>query len=185
MHQRQAIREAVVARLTGTAPTYAIPSVGARIFKSRMAPIPQAQLPAINVYTQEEQVDPDSAATAPRELRRVAIVAVEAWVKASSNVDDALDTLSEAIETVMDADYCLGGTAFDSTLLSTEIMLSMEGERPLGCVHLEYTVTYHSDRRVVAPTDNFDTLDVRTRVPGVTDEDDEAHDVVSEIYDGS
>ncbi len=182
MHERQAIRQAIVAQLRGSAPTYAT-AAGARVFETRMAPLRQTELPAIAVYAGDEAIDPDSASTAPRELKRTLTVAVEAWVRLTENVDDALDDLALEIETAMDSDLNFGSLAFDSVLSSTEIGLKMDGDRPMGCARLEYSVTYHTDLRVDAVADEFDTADIQYSLEGNQATLDQAHDLVDDIHE--
>ncbi len=180
MHERQAIREAILAQLLGTAPAYRT-SAGARVYKSREAPNRKAELPAINIYTDSEPVDEGSKNTAPRELKRIAVIAIEAWVTASDNVDDALDALALEIETAMDLDVNLADTAFDSILLSTDIGLKLDGERPMGVLHLEYAVTYHSQIRAPAPTALFDIASAKTSLGGAQAPLDQTSDLVVDI----
>lgn len=176
MHERQAIRDAAVTALAGAT------AAGARVYKTRLAPIRQAELPAISVYTEEESVTPESLKTSPRELTRSVTLAVEAWVRATDNVDDALDDLALEIETAMDADQNLGATAFDSILMRTEIGLKLDGDRPMGCVHLEYAVTYHTDLRVTESADTFDTAGIDYRVNDVA-ATDQAQDLLTDVHE--
>lgn len=180
MHERQAIREAVVAQLIGPAPAFRT-SARDRITKSRMAPIRGSELPAINVYTDGEEVSADSRSTAPRELTRTMVVTIEAWAKYAENVDDVLDDLALEIESAMDRDLNLAGTAFDSKLERTEIGIKLDGDRPMGCVHLEYAVLFHTDLRVAAPTDVFDAATVRYDLAGVQSSADQRSDNLTNI----
>lgn len=180
MHERQAIREAVIAQLIGTAPAFRTSAQG-RVTKSRMAPMRGTELPAINIYTDGDETDANSKDTAPRELKRTTVVTIEAWAKYAENVDDALDDLALEIETAMDRDLNLANTAFDSVLERTEIGIKLDGDRPMGCVHLEYAVTFHTDLRVAAPTDIFDTASVRYDLAGAQAPADERTDTLSNI----
>lgn len=185
-HERQQIREAIKTQLIGAlpGPTYAT-AAGARVYESRLAPIPTAQLPAISVYTADETVDPASYDTAPRELKRTVNVSIVGWVSTVANgaIEDALDALALQIETAMDSDLNLSTTAFTSGLLSTEIGISNDGNRPMGAVSLTYSIVYYTDIRVSAPVDELDTVDVRHSLDGAQDdEDDQAHDLEEEIY---
>lgn len=182
MHERQGIREAVVAALIGTAPTYAT-AAQARVTKTRMAPSKTAQLPAISVYTSDEAVNPPSANTAPRELKRRVTVGIEAWVIASADVDDALDAIALQVETAMDVDSWLGGTVTDSVLLTTEMGLKLDGERPMGCVRLEYAADYFTDLRVAEPADAFTTVDVQTSINNAQAPADRAEDLITGIHE--
>jgi hypothetical protein len=180
MHERQAIREAVVSQLVGIAPAFRTDARD-RVFKSRQSPLRSSELPAINVYTETESNRPGSESTAPRELVRTVVVAIEAWVQATENVDDTLDAIALQIETAMDLDLELSSTAFQSVLTSTEIGITTNSERPMGCVHLEYAVTYHSDLRVVAPVDIFDTATVGYSVVPAMPVLDRTNDSISDI----
>lgn len=166
MHARQAIRQAVIARLVGDAPTYRTVARD-RVFSTRREPLRHHELPAISVYVDSEVVDEDSADTAPRELKRTATVAIEGWVQYREAVDDVLDDLALEIETAMDGDQNLAGTAFDSVLTLTEVGVRLEGERPLACVHLEYAVTYHTQPQLAEPVDPFDVAGVEHDPAGV------------------
>lgn len=162
MHERQAIREAVIAQLVGVAPLFRT-AARERVFSSRQAPMRLAELPAINVFTDGEEVSPDSKNTAPRELMRTMIVAIEAWlaVKPGVDVDAALDDLALEIETAMDLDPNFGGLVFDSHLERTELGFKVDGDRPMGCAHMEFAVSYTTDLRVSESPDVFDTAESR------------------------
>lgn len=160
MHERTAIRHAVVATLKGVAPAFAT-AARDRVYATRLSPARLAELPAINVYVDDEESEPKGSA--PRELERRAVVAVEAWVVTPANgaVDDELDALALQIETAMDRNPHLTDTVFDAALVSTVSALKIDGDRPMGCVHLEFAVTYHTDPRVADLTDDFLTADVQ------------------------
>ena len=180
-HERQSLREAIVLQLMG--PSNNRTAAGARIFETRQAPIKTAQLPAISVYVDSESVSEDSDKSAPRELKRVAIIAVEGWVWASDSVDDSLDDLALEIETAMDIDLNFGETAFDSVLQSSDFGIKLDGERPMGAVRLEYKVTYHTDLRVAEAADDFATADVQYSLAGDQAALDQAHDSIEDIHE--
>lgn len=158
MHERQAIRDALVAALTGKTPA------GTNVFKTRVEPFRQAQLPAVHLYIDSESVEEESATTAPRELKRTAIVGIDGWLAVEPDLDDRLDDFALAIEAALDADPWLNETASAVILSSTEMGLSVQGDRKLGCVHLEFAVTYFSPVRTGAPADIFDTAGITTVV---------------------
>lgn len=174
-HPRTDIRRAVAAQLAGNT------SAGERVYRSRILPWEAVELPALAVYTLEESVDTEaSAATAPRELERSYRVAIEGGVMAAEDVDDAVDTLAQEVETAMHADCYLAGSAADSILESTDVELAAEGERIVGHVRLTYLVTY----RTYAPAQvdglgDFTTADVRTNLGGAQAPEDEAQDRIS------
>ncbi len=178
-HERQDIRDAIVAQLVE-----AETSAGARVLKTRLEPVRTSQLPCLAVYTEDETVDPSTASTAPRELKRIVRVAITAFTVATENVDDALDDLALEVETAMDVDLNLDETAFDSVLLSTEYDLKMEGERPLGAIRLVYRVVYHTDIRTQEADEareDLETVDVQYDLEGSQDVLDQAHDLVEDL----
>lgn len=169
MHERQAIRQQVIAMLTGTAPRFAT-AARDRVCSTRQEPERTAELPAINVYTDGEEVTSDSVQTAPRELTRQVTIAIEAWAAATATrVEDQLDDLALEIETAMDSSVDLNGAAFMSILQSTAIGFKLDGARPMGCIHLEFLVTYHTGMRLEAPTDDFLRADVMQTDPAAHD----------------
>jgi hypothetical protein len=172
MHERQLLREAIVAQLKG--PSNDRTSAGERVFKTRQDPLRTWELPAISVYSVEEPVNEKSKSTAPRELERDLRVEIVGWVKATENVDDALDALALEIETAMDLDPNLRVTvddelcprAFDSILEGTSFAERLEGERPMGSVVLTYVCTYHTQSRLPLPTEPFELAGVTINVDG-------------------
>jgi len=138
-HQRQQIREAVVALLKAAA--IVAPS---DVHESRTPPVRRGRLPALNVLSMDESVAEASRSSAPRELERELDLAVEIYVETTttSDADDLLDTLAERVEQAMATDETFGGKASDSILTSTEIGIDDNGAKPLGCARLTYSVTY-------------------------------------------
>jgi hypothetical protein len=177
-HERQLLREAIVARLIGTAPAYRT-AAGDRVRKSRHAPNTTDQLPVISVFSLEEPIHESSASTAPRELKRTASIEIVGWVVASANVDDVFDALVLQIEAVMDGDPQFDGYASDSILENTQFAESLEGERPIGAVSMTYTCTYFTQARRALPTDDFETAGVTTNVSGTQAEADRLEGVVT------
>lgn len=173
MHERALIRAALVAALVaaGTA-------AGSRVFKRRSKPFRQTELPSLNVYFTDEPVADDSARSAPRKLERRAIFNVDFFVAQSDEelLDDALDAAALDVERVMDHPGTLHGLGVrDCILSSTEAGIVMSGNMPLGCVHMEYLITYRTSVRAPAPVDKFDELAVtvqtgeRTQLNVLTD----------------
>lgn len=177
MHERAAIRKAVVSALVGRAPAFAT-SARDRVTSSRQAPIREAELPTINVYVDGETVDDVTASDSPRELTRTVVLVVEGWAGATADLDDVLDDLALEIERAVDADPFLGDTAADSVLTNTEIGLKIDGSRPLGCVHLEFAITYRTPQRVAEATDDFLRADVQHGAADAAPED-RAHDLIT------
>jgi hypothetical protein len=178
-HERKLIRDAIVTALTNAT------AAGTRVNKSRFAPNPQDELPAISVYWKDEATDPESRRSSPRKLKRSVNVEVVGWVVVApgGEIDDAVDALALEIETAMDADPNFGGEAADSALVGSETGHDISGSRPMACVVLTYECTYRAALRTAAPPDKFDTLDVRvTNVgAGPIHQDNQLHDTVTNI----
>jgi hypothetical protein len=142
LHERKQLRDAVVAQLKA-----GVASVSNRVYPTRKPPNLEGQLPVINVYTPSDQTDEASANSASRELWRYAQVVIEAYVEAIDNADDAIDAIALEIETAMDADDSLGGTAFWSWG-PQEMQTDVEfGDKQYGVLHMVYFVEYHTDLR--------------------------------------
>jgi hypothetical protein len=179
-HQRQVIREAAQAALVA-----ANTAAGTRVTETRLGPQRATELPAISVYTLSEEVDPASAQSAPRELKRELQLAVEGWVRATGNVDDALDALALEIERAMHADPTLGGACSDSVLASTEVGIKMDGDRPMGAVHIVYVVRFYTyvPEADDVTLDDLSTVDVKTSLANAVNEANQAEDLIENLED--
>jgi hypothetical protein len=184
-HERQLLREAIVAQLKG--PSNDRTAAGERVYKTRQDPLRTWELPAISVYSVDEPINEKSKSTAPRELERDVRFEIVGWVKASENVDDALDALALQIEAAMDLDPNLHvlvddelcARAFDSILEGTTLAEKMEGERPMGMVALTYVCTYHTQKRLPLPTADFELAATQISLGGTqSDPDDRAKDEI-------
>ena len=135
-HVRQQIREKFGTTLTGLTTT------GSNVFESRVYPLENTNLPALIIYTKSETSEPIVIGT-DRVMSRELLVIVECYVKATSNFDDTIDTISKEVEVAIAADRTLDGLAKDTYLESTEIEFNAEGEKPLGYVSLTFLTNYY------------------------------------------
>lgn len=172
-HPRKLIRQAVAAQLAGQT------AAGARVFRSRMVPLKRVELPAIAIYTPEEEADFETD-SAPRELKRTLQLYIESAADGTGDVDDVLDDLAEQIEAAMDADDTLDGNASSSVLTRTELDVDESTGRTVSVIRLTYAVTYYAfaPAEVAAP-DDFITADIRHSVNGDQAAADQARDVVA------
>lgn len=179
IHERQQLREAIVAQLKG--PLNNRTAAGARVTKSRRPPQTTDALPAISVYSVDEPVSEASASTAPRELTRQVKVEIVGWVLyvTGSPVDDALDALALQIETAMDLDPNLNGCAFDSLLESTALGEDLSGDRGMGAVSMVFACTYKTETRNPLPTADFALAGVTTNLGGTQAVADQASGLVT------
>ncbi len=136
-HVRQQIREQVATTCTGLSTT------GSSVFQSRVYPLQDVNLPALLIYTTSEESEADvmgSSLVADRALT----VVVEAYVKATTDLDDTVDTICSEVEIALGADRTVNGLAKFIQLTGTEITYNGEGEQPLGTVLLTYAVQYRT-----------------------------------------
>ena len=135
-HIRQQIREKLGTTLTGLTTT------GSNIYQSRVYPLENINLPALVIYTKSETSEPIVIGT-NRVMSRELSVVIEGYVKATSNFDDTIDTISKEVEQAIATDRTLDGLAKDCYLESTEIEYTGEGEKPLGYVSLTFLTNYY------------------------------------------
>ena len=135
-HLRQQIRERVATTLTGLTTT------GSNVFQSRVYPIENTKLPCLLIYTREESSEPLDMSP-PRTIEKRLSLVVEGYVKANSNYDDTIDTITKEVETALYGDRLINNLAKDSFLVSTDISFNGEGDNPLGIVVMTFEIPYH------------------------------------------
>ena len=135
-HLRQQIRERVATTLTGPTTT------GSNVFQSRVYPIENTKLPCLLIYTREESSEPLDMSP-PRTIEKRLSLVVEGYVKANSNYDDTIDTITKEVEVAMYGDRLINNLAKDSFLVSTDISFNGEGDNPLGIVVMTFEIPYH------------------------------------------
>lgn len=134
-HARQGIRDNIVTTLTGLAAT------GSRVFRNRVYPIAQDKLPGLLIYTESEEIEPSTIAPPRTQMRRLVVV-IEAYVKAVSNYDETLDTISEQVEEALAVDVTRNGLAKDTRITSFESEFSGEGDQPVAVGRISVEVVY-------------------------------------------
>tara|TARA_R100001163_G_C5017818_1_gene161565 strand:- start:16 stop:450 length:435 start_codon:yes stop_codon:yes gene_type:complete len=135
-HLRQQIRERVATTLTGLTTT------GSNVFQSRVYPIENTKLPCLLIYTREESSEPLDMGP-PRTIEKRLSLVIEGYVKANSNYDDTIDTITKEVEVAMYGDRLINNLAKDSFLVSTEIDFNGEGDNPLAIVVMTFEIPYH------------------------------------------
>jgi hypothetical protein len=165
MHQRMAIRQAIMAQLAGRT------MAGARVLAHPTEPWKRATLPVIGVYTDDEQIEDQSKTNRPREIWRDLDVVIVLWV-ASTQANpavDALDNGAEQIEAAMALDPYLAGTVglTGAVLVSTQVAIQDDEQQRadpmIGVVRLTYTAPYTFVPP--PPTDLADYLRTGTTTP--------------------
>lgn len=134
-HVRKAIRDNVVTTLTGLTTT------GARVFPTRFYPLADAKIPSLCVYTNSESTE-YSTIKKPRTKIRTLEVMVEAYVKATEDLDDTLDSIAVEIEEALANDVTRGNNAKDTQVVSFESTYAAEGDQPVGVGRFTIEVLY-------------------------------------------
>ena len=133
-HIRKSIRENIGTALTGLSTT------GSSVFESRTFPLNFSHLPALLVYTKDEEISEYSLRNPRTQFRQLQVV-IEAHIKGTSNIDDTIDTIAEEVEDAMVSDITRGGHAKDTRLQSTEIEFE-EATSKVGLGRFTYVIDY-------------------------------------------
>ena len=136
-HLRNQIRDAVVTRLTGLSTT------GSNVFRSRIYPLENNKLPGLCIFTKSEATTFDTL-TRPRSISRVLEIGVEAYVKATSNYDNTLDTIAVEVEEAIASDVTFSNLAKDTQVTSFDADFSGDGEQPVAIGRFTIEVNYRT-----------------------------------------
>ena len=85
-HLRRQIRERVVTMLTG------ISTTGSNVFQSDVYPLENADLPALCIYTQDEEIVVGAVGD-PRVCHSIMTLIVDSCAQTSSNLNEQLDQI--------------------------------------------------------------------------------------------
>lgn len=137
-HVRQQIRTAVLALLKNNT------TAGAYVRLVDAVPTEQDDLPAIIIYTKEEEAGLDDATMGQaRSQQRSLQVIIEIQAKGES-VQNKLDHIAAEVEPLMSADRTIGGLAKDSWLADTAADFDGEGANFIATLALLYQVDYRT-----------------------------------------
>jgi hypothetical protein len=134
-HVRKSIRDNIVTTLNGLTTT------GSNIYRTRVYPLAESKLPGLAIYTRDETTGYDTIGL-PRTQIRNLTVAVEIYVKGTSNYDDTLDIICTEIEEALYTDLTRGGNAKDTNIISMDAEFSGEGDQPVARATLTLAITY-------------------------------------------
>lgn len=143
-HARESIRKAITTAVTGLTTT------GANVFTNHAYPFADADLPNLSIYVAHEaETSGDDGEMGSYEIRILPFqIAVRA--KANSTLDDTLDDSCAEVETAIQGAAAIKALVKEIQLISTEIELDNEGEKPVGVARMEWAALYRVDR--TAPT---------------------------------
>lgn len=136
-HVRKQIRDYFAVSLNNLTTT------GSNVFASRVYPLQSESLPAVLVYTTNEDSD-EVAFSKQRVQNRIVDVMVEGYVKAITNFDDTLDQIAREVEEALFDDPTCGGLSQNMILSSTETEYSGDGEAPVGTIRMTFQVNYRT-----------------------------------------
>lgn len=134
-HLRRQIRERVATMLTGLSTT------GSNVFQSHVYPLENADLPALCIYTQDEEIEVGAMGD-PRVCHSTMTLIVDGYAQTSSNLDDQLDQIGKEVQVAMAGDIDINNLVKDSYLSSVDISYSGEGTSPIGIIRHNYSVLY-------------------------------------------
>ena len=132
---RRQIRERVATMLTGLSTT------GRNVFQSNVYPLENADLPALCIYTQDEEIEVGAMGD-PRVCHSTMTLNVDGYAQTSSNLDDQLDQIGKEVQVAMAGDIDINNLVKDSYLSSVDISYSGEGTSPIGVIRHNYSVLY-------------------------------------------
>jgi len=135
VHVRHQIRDRIASVVTSAATL-----VNQRVYTTRVYPLTAANLPAITVYTGSETSALQTMGA--RTLMRNLDVAVDIYVRATTNTDSDVDAIAVQIEEAVANDFTVNGLAKSVVLTSTDIDFNAEAEQPIGIARLTFSVSY-------------------------------------------
>ena len=138
MHKRTSIRNALVALLTGTGPSYAT-SAGAKVYSNRAKKT--NGLPNIKIHDEQETAQPRDIRSS-NYIKKITMN-IEITVAGREDYDTTLDNLAQQVEDLMASDRTLGGTASGVIYTGTDLNFEDGGDDgTTGKATLTYEITY-------------------------------------------
>jgi hypothetical protein len=135
-HTHKQIRDALATALTG------LTTSGARVYKNRLYPMDTAELPGLRIYLDADATTPETIHT-PLTYGHELTVTVEACARASTALDDTLDTMSVEIETALATPLTVSGKKLDLILNASQYD-DEPGSPPVGVKRLTFSLSYYT-----------------------------------------
>ena len=123
-HLRRQIRERVATMLTGLSTT------GSNVFQSDVYPLENADLPALCIFTQDEEIVVGAMGD-PRVCHSIMTLIVDSCAQTSSNLNEQLDQIGIQVQVAIAGDIDINNLVKDSYLSSVDISYSGEGTSPI------------------------------------------------------
>lgn len=137
-HVRTQIRDKVVDLLDNLTTT------GTRCYAARPRTRPLTVLPAIIVYTNDEDITLASGQRGSRRLERPLDLVIEGYVAETTDPDKTLDTIDKEVEAALSANPTLDGLAKDLYIQRAEKDQDDEAEKPTWFIRLTFYCEYHT-----------------------------------------
>jgi len=144
VHARELIRKAVASAVTGLATT------GTSVFTNRLYPYNDDDLPNLSVYAAQSPETVEDEGTMGSYQLRVLPVEIVARAKTTAELEDTLDDICAEVETALVGSAAVDALVKSLRLISTEIEMDNDGEKPVGAARMEWEVIYRVDG--AAPT---------------------------------
>ena len=106
-----------------------------------MYPLENADLPALCIYTQDEEIVVGAMGD-PRVCHSTMTLIVDSCAQTSSNLNEQLDQIGIEVQVTMAGDIDINNLVKDSYLSSVDISYSGEGTSPIGIIRHNYSVLY-------------------------------------------
>lgn len=133
-HVRQQIRDAVKSAVTN------LNTTGSRVYVSRTYKLTDDNLPALRLYTQDEETE--RLCKSPVYVKHTLPVAIECCAKQATDVDNKVDTITSEVEAAIVGDSTLAALIKDNQITATDIEYSTEQEQPLAIAKVTFTIIY-------------------------------------------
>ena len=137
---RTAIRRAACDVLRAALPSWLDGFTPDHVHESLSVPLSMKRLPAVLVYTRDEQLEDDGGHADPGLRLRTLELAVEIV----TGGDAATDFLCAAVEAVMDADETLGNLVQGTRLKRIGVDRDSDGEKTVVAARMEFEATYRT-----------------------------------------
>lgn len=150
-HERKSIRQNLVTILKS-----GVPSVSNRVYPQRKIPVPTSKLPAILVYTtNENNNDIDNV-----NVKRMLSISVEIQDQGTDEitVSEQLDDLASAVEIAIQNNERLNDIAVTTTLRRTQEAFADEGKTIFGGVKMDYECVYYTENIADEGADVLQTM---------------------------
>jgi hypothetical protein len=144
MHKRQQVRDRAAVVLSGLVTT------GSNVFTSQIRKLSDAELPALKVYTREEELIEDTLVKGLTGVVTMNLI-IECSVKENDDFDDTLDLILEEVQSAMRTERANATAGALPDLVPVFFYTSLEeveyatGETDQGTQAIIYTVQYEQD----------------------------------------